>query len=73
MLLFTATMRSGWCSSPTRAGNTKSRWTGWQPDEVTRLRQDADPYATAKEALRHSQQQAMRLVHDRTGDGQGRL
>ncbi|KPV03578.1 hypothetical protein APR50_24385 [Variovorax paradoxus] len=42
-----------------------------QPDQATRLPQDADPYATAEEALRHGQQQAMRWVHDRTGDGQG--
>ena len=42
-----------------------------QPDQPTRLPQDADPYATAEEALRHGQQQAMRWVHDRTGDGQG--
>lgn len=30
-------------------------------------------YASEAEALRHAQQQAMRWVHDRTGDGQGRF
>jgi len=30
-------------------------------------------YATEAEALRHAQQQAMRWVHDRTGDGQGQF
>ncbi|MDM0046792.1 hypothetical protein QTH91_20035 [Variovorax dokdonensis] len=30
-------------------------------------------YATEDEALRHAQQQAMRWVHDRTGDGQGQF
>jgi hypothetical protein len=37
------------------------------------LPQDADPYGTAAEALRHAQQQAMRWVNDRTGDGQGQF
>ncbi|MEJ8826824.1 hypothetical protein WKW80_33290 [Variovorax humicola] len=32
-----------------------------------------DPYASAAEALRHAEQQAIRWVHDRTGDGQGRF
>jgi hypothetical protein len=41
----------------------------------TRLPDDTDEigYATQAEALRHAQQQAMRWVHDRTGDGQGQL
>ena len=41
----------------------------------TRLPNDTDEtaYATEAEALRHAQQQAMRWVHDRTGDGQGRF
>ncbi len=33
---------------------------------------DTEPYASAAEALRHAEQQAVRWVHDRTGDGQGR-
>ncbi len=37
------------------------------------LPQDAEAYAGAEEALRHAQQQAVRWVHDRTGDGQGRF
>ena len=41
-------------------------------DEVT-LPQDADAYGTLAESLRHGQQQAMRWVHDRTGDGQGQF
>lgn len=41
----------------------------------TMLPNDTDEiaYATEAEALRHAQQQAMRWVHDRTGDGQGQL
>lgn len=34
---------------------------------------DADPYASEAEAWRHAEQQAVRWVHDRTGDGQGRF
>lgn len=34
---------------------------------------DTDPYGSAPEAWRHAQQQAVRWVHDRTGDGQGRF
>ena len=34
---------------------------------------DSEPYGSAPEALRHAQQQAVRWVHDRTGDGQGRF
>jgi hypothetical protein len=30
-------------------------------------------YASEAEALRHAEQQAMRWVHDRTGDGQGQF
>ena len=41
--------------------------------EQMELPRDADPYASAAEALRHAQQQAMRWVHDRTGDGQGQF
>lgn len=37
------------------------------------LPQDSDPYSSAAEALRHAEQQAVRWVHDRTGDGQGRF
>ncbi|RTD84276.1 hypothetical protein EJO68_32990 [Variovorax atrisoli] len=41
----------------------------------TRLPNDTDEiaYATRAEAMRHAQQQAMRWVHDRTGDGQGQF
>jgi hypothetical protein len=44
-------------------------------DRETMLPDDTDEiaYATEAEALRHAQQQAMRWVHDRTGDGQGQL
>jgi hypothetical protein len=43
--------------------------------QETTLPDDTDEiaYATEAEALRHAQQQAMRWVHDRTGDGQGQL
>lgn len=34
---------------------------------------DAEPYGTPAEAMRHAEQQAMRWVHDRTGDGQGQF
>ncbi|MDP9900762.1 hypothetical protein [Variovorax ginsengisoli] len=34
---------------------------------------DTAPYLSADEALRHAEQQAVRWVHDRTGDGQGRF
>jgi len=37
------------------------------------LPQDAEAYAGAAEAMRHAEQQAVRWVHDRTGDGQGRF
>lgn len=49
---------------------------GQEPDaQETVLPNDTDEiaYATEAEALRHAQQQAMRWVHDRTGDGQGQL
>ncbi|MDP9929170.1 hypothetical protein J2X90_002022 [Variovorax paradoxus] len=44
-------------------------------DQETMLPDDTDEiaYATEAEALRHAQQQAMRWVHDRTGDGQGQF
>lgn len=35
------------------------------------LQQDSEPYGTEAEALRHAEQQAIRWVHDRSGDGQG--
>jgi hypothetical protein len=41
--------------------------------EQVALPVDADPYASADEAWRHGEQQAVRWVHDRTGDGQGRF
>ncbi|MET0544061.1 MAG: hypothetical protein ABWZ88_20145 [Variovorax sp.] len=37
------------------------------------LPEDSDPYGSAEEAWRHAQQQAVRWVHDRIGDGQGRF
>ena len=37
------------------------------------LPRDSDPYGSAAEAMRHAQQQAVRWVHDRTGDGQGQF
>jgi hypothetical protein len=37
------------------------------------LPEDSEPYASAHEALRHAQQQAVRWVQDRTGDGRGRF
>jgi hypothetical protein len=44
-------------------------------EQETMLPDDTDEiaYATEAEALRHAQQQAMRWVHDRTGDGQGQF
>jgi len=39
----------------------------------TPLPEDTDAYGTEAEALRHAQQQAMRWVNDRTGDGQGQF
>lgn len=41
--------------------------------DEARLVLDTEPYATAAEALRHAQQQAIRWVHDQTGDGQGQF
>lgn len=40
---------------------------------VTELPSDTEPYLTVAEALRHAEQQAVRWMHDRTGDGQGRF
>jgi len=34
---------------------------------------DTDAYAAEAEAWRHAEQQAVRWVHDRTGDGQGQF
>jgi hypothetical protein len=39
--------------------------------EQTVLPLDPAPYASAAEALRHAEQQAVRWVHDRTADSQG--
>ncbi|WP_422086119.1 MULTISPECIES: hypothetical protein [Variovorax] len=44
-----------------------------QPDVELPPDTDNVSYATEAEALRHAEQQAMRWVHDRTGDGQGQL
>jgi hypothetical protein len=51
------------CRSPTPDG------------EDTQLPNDTDEvsYGTEAEALRHAEQQAMRWVHDRTGDGQAQF
>ena len=46
---------------------------GLQGVEQVALPEDADPYASAAEAWRHAEQQAVRWVHDRTGDGQGQF
>jgi hypothetical protein len=44
------------------------------PDgKKTLLPEDVEPYATEAEALRHAEQQAMRWVNDRTGDGRGQF
>jgi len=40
---------------------------------VVQLPLDTEPYATVAEALRHGEQQVVRWMHDRTGDGQGRF
>ena len=37
------------------------------------LQDDAAPYRTTLEAMRHAQQQAIRWVHDHQGDGTGRF
>ena len=46
---------------------------GLRGTERLALPVDADPYASADEAWRHAEQQAVRWVHDRTGDGQGQF
>ncbi|WP_371435065.1 DUF3606 domain-containing protein [Polaromonas sp.] len=43
---------------------------GMAPNE---LPIDAGPYDSAAEAWRHAEQQAVRWVHDQTGDGRGRF
>jgi len=42
-----------------------------QPDVELPADTDNASYGTEAEALRHAEQQAIRWVHDRTGDGQG--
>ena len=44
-------------------------------EEETQLPYDTEEvvYGTEAEAIRHAEQQAMRWVHDRTGDGQGQF
>ncbi|MDM0085551.1 hypothetical protein QTI17_33675 [Variovorax sp. J31P179] len=44
-------------------------------EEETQLPNDTEEivYGTEAEATRHAEQQAMRWVHDRTGDGQGQF
>lgn len=46
---------------------------GLQGNERFALPIDTDPYASENEAWRHAEQQAVRWVHDRTGDEQGRF
>ena len=46
---------------------------GLRGTERLALPVDADPYASADEAWRHAEQQAVRWVKDRTGDGQGQF
>ena len=46
---------------------------GLRDTEQLALPVDAEPYASADEAWRHAEQQAVRWVHDRTGDGQGQF
>jgi hypothetical protein len=46
---------------------------GVEGQEQAALVIDTDAYGTAAEAQRHAEQQAMRWVHDRTGDGQGQF
>lgn len=41
--------------------------------EQIALPEDTAPYATAAEAMRHAQQQAVRWTHDRTGSNAGQL
>jgi hypothetical protein len=41
--------------------------------ESIALPQDTEPYGSEAEAWRHAEQQAVRWVHDRTGDGRGRF
>ena len=41
--------------------------------EAMALPVDAEPYGSAEEAWRHAEQQAVRWVHDRTGEGRGRF
>jgi len=46
---------------------------GLSGTEQLALPVDTDPYASAAEAWRHAEQQAVRWVHDRAGDGQGQF
>jgi hypothetical protein len=48
---------------------------GDSDEEAFRLPADTDnvAYGSEAEALRHAEQQAIRWVHDRTGDGQGQF
>lgn len=53
------------CSQP---GEPDSATPEPLPDDTEEI-----AYATPAEALRHGQQQAIRWVHDRSGDGQGQF
>ena len=46
---------------------------GLRGTEQLALPVDVDPYASANEAWRHAEQQAVRWVNDRTGDGKGQF
>ncbi|RZI89383.1 MAG: hypothetical protein EOP78_17190 [Variovorax sp.] len=46
---------------------------GLQGTEQVALPPDSDAYGSPQEAHRHAEQQAIRWVHDRSGDGQGRF
>jgi hypothetical protein len=46
---------------------------GLEATEQFALPVDTDAYGSLAEARRHAEQQAIRWVHDRSGDGQGRF
>lgn len=43
------------------------------PNGMAQLPPDVEPYASVREALRHTEQQALRWSNDRTGNGQARF
>lgn len=46
---------------------------GLPGEEQLALPIDTEAYGSLEEARRHAEQQAVRWVHDRSGDGQGRF